>query len=278
MVTLMFRTWILFSFGLSVSSVFSQTSERDSSATTSHPIAADEWDRPELPRITLLVWNVAKRVAARDELTGYAKGCDIICLQEYVPGIQAGDVPHSEFASSFRSWFSGKSTGVCTISQQPHVGSMAIRSRWREGYILTPKMTLVSTHAFGESRLMVVNLHGMNFQPFFTYMLRQQLFQIAESVEQHKGPVIVCGDFNTWSRRRQQLVDVALSDCQQVDFPKHEHRKTADWFVSLVGGNPTLPLDHVYTRGIRVVDPPKVLVTKHSDHAPLKVTLELATP
>lgn len=229
-------------------------------------------------RITLLVWNVAKQVAVREELADYAEQCDIVCLQEYVPGLIDEDLGHAEFAPSYQSWFSGIATGVCTVSKHPHTGADALRSPWREGFFLTPKMTLISTHVLGETQLMVVNLHGMNFQPYMTFMLRQQLQEVATRVERHMGPVIVCGDFNTWSHPRQRLVESTLSDCRRVEFPEHPQRKTGEWIVSLVGGDPTLPLDHVYTRGVEVVAKPKILATKHSDHAPLQVTLKVTNP
>jgi endonuclease/exonuclease/phosphatase (EEP) superfamily protein YafD len=236
-------------------------------------------NKPELPKVstkfTLLVWNVAKQATVREELATYAETCDIVCLQEYVPGIVDKDAGHTEFARSYQSWFSGIATGVCTVSKHPHAGADALRSPWREGFVLTPKMTLVSIHKLGEHQLMVVNLHGMNFEPYLTFMLRQQLQQIAKRVQQHMGPVVVCGDFNTWSQRRQELVEDSLDDCRRVEFPKHPQRKTGEWIVSYVGGDPTLPLDHVYTRGIQVVAKPKILPTKHSDHAPLKVTLQV---
>lgn len=232
----------------------------------------------KMPEVKLLVWNVAKQVAAREELREHFHEVDIVCLQEFVPEIapvvadSATPPVHQEFAASFTSWFSGVPTGVCTLSRHRPITTDALRSPFREGYLLTPKMALVSTHVIGGQPWMVVNLHGLNFQPVFTFMLQRQLQPIAERVKRHRGPVVVCGDFNTWSHRRLQVVGDLLEGCQAVSFPEHPQRKTGDWIVTVVGGNPQLPLDHVYTRGVEVLSP-EVLPTDHSDHAPLRVTL-----
>ena len=225
--------------------------------------------------IRMLCWNLAKRPGARAELEGHLGENDLVCVQEIKPSMLP-EVPGSaHFARSFRPLGKGAEfNGVATLSRaEAHEHSItAIPARWKEGWMVTPKMALATEYAMGDQNLLVVNVHALNFQPIFKYMLKDQMERIAERILQHEGPAVVCGDFNTWRRDRMELVNRLLHDFTAIPFHDSEHRATPHWSASLFMGDREMPLDHVFIRDLDFRDP-RVLPSSHSDHGPLSVHL-----
>jgi endonuclease/exonuclease/phosphatase (EEP) superfamily protein YafD len=225
--------------------------------------------------IRMLCWNLAKRPGARAELAGHLDENDLICVQEIKPSMLPELPGSAHFARSFRPL--GKRAefnGVATLSRaEAHGHSItAIPARWKEGWLVTPKMALATEYAFGDQTLLVVNVHALNFQPIFKYMLKDQMQRIAERILEHTGPAVVCGDFNTWRRDRMALVHNLLHDFTPIPFDDSEHRKTSHWAASLFLGDRALPLDHIFIRDLDYRDM-RVLPSAHSDHGPLSVRL-----
>ncbi|MFT5200093.1 MAG: endonuclease/exonuclease/phosphatase (EEP) superfamily protein YafD [Planctomycetota bacterium] len=225
--------------------------------------------------IRMLCWNLAKRPGARAELEGHLGENDLICVQEIKPSMLPESHGSAHFARSFRHLGrESEFNGVATLSRaEAHEPSItAIPSRWKEGWLVTPKMALATEYAMGDQTLLVVNVHALNFQPIFKYMLKDQMQRIAERILLHKGPAIVCGDFNTWRQDRLQLVHNLLHDFTAIPFQNSEHRKTPHWAASLFMGDRDMPLDHIFIRDLEFRDP-RVLSSTHSDHGPLSVHL-----
>ena len=75
------------------------------------------------------------------------------------------------------------------------------------------KATSITEYALSatEQTLVVVNIHAVNFS-MGTGAYRQQFEQVREVLRDHDGPIILSGDFNTWRRKREQVVeDVAIN-------------------------------------------------------------------
>ena len=137
---------------------------------------------------------------------------------------------------------------------------------------MTPKMSLMTTYPLQQTELLVANVHALNFQPVFTYMLSWQLERIREHVSAHDGPVIVCGDFNTWREDRLSIVRTMFSDFEVVTFSPDDRSRGGGF--AIIVGNPSLALDHVFVKGFEIVDS-EVLLLESSDHRPLVVRLRL---
>ena len=135
---------------------------------------------------------------------------------------------------------------------------------------MTPKMSLLTTYLLRQTELLVANVHALNFQPILTYMLTSQLRQIKEHVSAHEGPVIVCGDFNTWREDRLSIVRTMFNDFEAVTFSP-DARSRGGVFARFAG-NASLALDHVFVKGLEIVDS-EVLLLESSDHRPLVVRL-----
>ena len=131
------------------------------------------------PAFSLVTWNVGKGRYAQDkkttatDLAALLDLHDIGCIQEFVPSLapQAKGV----FARSHQWWFGEEPSGVASISNAEPTSVRAIPSTWSEGWIVTPKMSLLTTYPYQQTQLLVANVHALNFQPVFTYMLSSQL-------------------------------------------------------------------------------------------------------
>ncbi len=225
--------------------------------------------------VRLVSWNLAKRLANRQPLSLLTANADIVCVQEATPEILPVEACSVHFAESFRVRSQGgQSHGVATLARAHPVeqGSHAISSRWREGWVMTPKMVLSTEFDLDGARLLVINVHAYNFQPVFKYMLRDQFERIHHWVQAHRGPAVVCGDFNTWRADRFRLVQRFLEGFDPVEFEPSVHRKGAHWSSSLAFGSSKHPLDHVFVRGL-TYDLAEVLPRHASDHGALAVHL-----
>ena len=225
--------------------------------------------------LRLVSWNLAKRPLNETPLAELAGQTDILCVQEATPELLPLEGNTVHFAESFRTpGQAGQSHGLATLARAHPLaeGSHVIHSRWKEGWVMTPKMVLSSEFDLGATRLLIINVHAYNFQPVFKYMLRDQFERIARRVDEHVGPAVVCGDFNTWRRDRFELVQRFLPDFDPVQFAPSPHRKCAHWSSSLALGSPQLALDHVFVRGMEWSNA-HVLPCFHSDHGALAVQL-----
>jgi endonuclease/exonuclease/phosphatase (EEP) superfamily protein YafD len=146
--------------------------------------------------------------------------------------------------------------------------------------VITPKVSLITEYPLPNGKtLLAVNVHLLNFESWEPFMLRSQLEDLERVMAQHEGPMIMAGDFNTWSEVRLALVDDLARKLQLEEitgFPSG--RKTGDLDSALLhwvfGVQPELPLDRVYSRGFEAVSV-KVLPNDSSDHRPVLVTLNL---
>jgi len=218
--------------------------------------------------IRLFSWNVQKNAGADllTELARLAQGADLILLQEATRGMFAmsglRDRYHRAFSPGYRS--STVDSGVVTASRTPPLTQCSFENI--EPWIRSPKATNVTQYALGnrDGTLLVVNLHLINFTVGVSDM-KAQLNEALRVIEGHQGPVIVSGDFNTWSRRREKTVTDALARLRltpvgyQTDLRKRVFGRA---------------LDHVYVRGIEIVDGTSHAV-RSSDHNPISVLLRL---
>jgi endonuclease/exonuclease/phosphatase (EEP) superfamily protein YafD len=133
-----------------------------------------------------------------------------------------------------------------------------------EPWLGTPKATGIATYRLTNSdvNLLVINIHGINFT-IGTAQLEHQLQQLDELISMYQGPVILAGDFNTWKKRRSELLGsfVQQLDMEAVEFP-NDQRVTAF-------GN---TLDHMFVRNLSPVSA-DTLAVDTSDHNPMSVEL-----
>ena len=237
--------------------------------------------------ITIVNWNAQKGAnpqfksdLARLVIAGRP---DFVFLQEARADLLQTKRIGGYFASSWSyPWPNGKTIGLLTLSYVPPVRIQPVPSKYREFFITAPKLSLVTEYPLTNGqRLLAVNVHLLAFERWSTAGIRSQLDDLEAVMQEHDGPIVLVGDFNTWSQKRLDLVQAVvekLNLTEVIDFPAG--RKTGDKKTSflnwLFGIDKELPLDRVYYRGF-ADHSAKVLTYDSSDHRAVQVILVLDT-
>lgn len=252
---------------------------------------------PASARVNVLSWNVAK--GARGAVTGEIarlvedEQIDVVCLQEGTLSL-APSLPGygAWFGPSFEPlvplpFFGSEPTGVLTLARSPARELRMHRSRDRELGLFTPKAALVTAHRVGRhgserfETLLVVNVHALAFTGLSP--VGRQVEALAEEIGRHSGPVVVCGDFNTWSEERERRLVERFTKLGLVEIPFDVERTTATfWLLDRT------PLDRIFFRGLepgvaavgRASARPEGRVVPgvwSSDHRPLVARLRCCT-
>lgn len=230
-------------------------------------------DIPVLPKalddeLEIISWNIQKTSNQnwQQDLTALSGSASLIFIQEAVlKGDISKSIPaglHSEFAPGYRR--GNLQTGVMTFSASSP--TVACELSINEPWLRTPKATSIVRYRLAEreENLLVVNLHAVNFA-FGLKSYRKQFAALNEYLEEHPGPVILAGDLNTWSNKREQWVkDFMVRHGMSPVLFEPDHR-------SKVFGK---ALDHIYVRGLETQSAEAIKVDS-SDHNPLKVRLRL---
>jgi len=246
-----------------------------SSYQTNHPSATCD---PEA--ITVLSWNIYKtrKQNAIADLRQFSHQHDLLILQE----AHLGDELEEIFAENNLHWtmntafmYRKKATGVLIASRVKAVDSYGLR--YREPLIRLPKTTLINYYPVANCRqtLLVANIHSINFT-LGTTVYNRQLHELITVISQHDGPVIVAGDFNSWSRARLFLLQTmqkklhlhTLDENTNMDKQSSHYGRQ---YKTRVFGN---ELDHIFYRGLEPVHK-KIWPVDSSDHNPIQVCFRL---
>jgi endonuclease/exonuclease/phosphatase (EEP) superfamily protein YafD len=254
----------------------------DATQVASHPVAiasedcstlldhqlASQNQRLNAGAIRLLNWNAHKHmdVGMQNDLMALTANTDLILLQEAVP--EYGDLLQIEpslnriYAPGY-NW-GGLTTGVITASKVAPLAHCRIMSR--EPWLGSPKAINMTRYGLtGTSdTLLVVNVHLINFT-FGTSAIQEQLDAISVWVNLHEGPVIISGDFNTWSKSRAAAVSEAMQELGLTSVNYASDQRTR------IFGN---AVDHLFVREISAESATTVTVSS-SDHNPITVELSL---
>ena len=217
-------------------------------------------------RLEILSWNIQKasNQGWQEDLARFGEGVQLAFIQEAAleaPLVETIDsTEYRSFAQGYTT--ANKSTGVMTLSSS--APSISCNYQSVEPWLGTPKATGVTYHKVAGlvHPLLAVNLHAVNFA-MGVKEYRDQIHTIKSLLISHEGPIIVAGDLNTWSERRQQLVDefMLTHGLQPVVF-------TPDLRTRVFGR----ALDHVYVRGLEA-EQAEVIEVETSDHNALRMSL-----
>ena len=176
--------------------------------------AAFERDALDPRAIRIISWNIHKQADAgwlRD-LRRFAAQSDVVLLQEAVldpPIRRLIDGEGFEWAMGSSFEFAGADIGVMTASRVAPLDVCTLRAD--EPLLHIPKSAVVARYALaGRARtLAVANVHAINFSVSLD-AYRSQFAAVADALREHRGPLIVAGDLNTWSAGRSAVLrDVA---------------------------------------------------------------------
>lgn len=226
----------------------------------------------EMPRYALnpehlhvVSWNIAKGrngdwQADLQHLTHHA---DLALIQEArLEHVMHQVMPDScwAFAPGFQR--RNHTTGVMTIARAETIERRS--HSHREPLTMLPKAALVTEYRLLDraDTLKVANVHAINFTPG-TGFFRRQLAAVILPLAQHRGPLILSGDFNTWHGKRLGVLHELVEQLGMHSVAyEQDHRMCAFGFA----------LDHVFVRDLHI----KTCAVNRvysSDHNPISVVL-----
>ena len=216
--------------------------------------------------IRILSWNTQKHGddSLHDDLTRFSYNADLILLQEalvdvdhlnrldvglywnFAPGYIKGDI----------------ATGVMTASKVAPLGYCKLVSV--EPWLGSPKATSITRYALEgrDETLLVINIHIINFT-LGTAAVEKQLAEALHFVGDHNGPMIMSGDFNTWSDERKELVTKVVQQLDMTEVPMIKDERTR------IFGQ---PVDFIFVRGMERATA-KSRIIDSSDHNPIAAVL-----
>ncbi|MCA1786061.1 MAG: endonuclease/exonuclease/phosphatase family protein, partial [Desulfobacteraceae bacterium] len=150
--------------------------------------------------------------------------------------------------------------GVLTAATADIHSKTDVMSLARETMISTQKNALMTRYWLGSGDLLlVVNIHAVNFTSRAWY--QWEFSRLLKTLQHHRGPLILAGDFNCWNRSRQRIVnDLARS----LTLRQARPRRTR--FVKHFFG---FELDRIYYRHLHLLHMDALENRVFSDHNPL---------
>ena len=225
---------------------------------------------PALPdTFSLLCWNVHKEMGKPAFTEAFEtllsqKRPELVLLQEAVldrntPAL----LPAYDFSVAVNIDLRQRQFGVLTAARCPILETTGLKTQRREMHFATRKSLLITTHPFADgTQLNAVNLHAINFVSAASFV--QEIERLGETLRLREGPLIVTGDFNTWSRKRMEYLErfARAVGLTPAAFANGHHIKRRF----------SKPLDHLYFRGLELVGAEAVDTGKVSDHNPILAT------
>lgn len=214
----------------------------------------------------VMVWNIYKGDMDDFEadIKRLAPTYDLLMIQEAVTTKMDIFNSMKGFDYSFGVSFGytrheGKFTGTMIGSKVVPTKAWMARTKELEPVVRTPKALTMSTFSLEGSskKLLLVNIHGLNVTGHAAYESHLAL-SIAQ-MKGHTGPIIFAGDFNTRTDKRLKVTRERLGALgfQEMTFRNDERMR------GKLGGK---ILDHVFTKGLEIIDSEVLGHLESSDH------------
>mgnify|MGYP005994722347 CR=1 FL=1 len=226
------------------------------------------------PEIDVLIWNVfkCKKKGWQEDFISLCRDKDLILLQEAIANspldthFKKSTKYQWIMARSFRDLRTNLETGIKTGSTVAAQTKMIMASLHSEPFSKTKKMLLSTIYPLSgrQDSLLVINAHIINFVSFIKF--KAHLDSISVVLEQHNGPVLLAGDFNTWNRKRLKYFNALALSFSLTEVGLTRKPKMIHLFQHL---------DHIYCKGFDIVDAKVLTNIRSSDHHPLHLTLQL---
>jgi len=219
--------------------------------------------------ISLLNWNTFKGSKKNwgTDLQRLIQGKDIVTLQEALLDEElhkALDIQNLYWALTTAFIYKKSKVGVLTAARVNPNKLCSLSTN--EPIIRLPKTLLMSKYPLlGRSdELLVVNIHSVNFT-FDIDKYKKQIQTLQKVIQKHQGPMIIAGDFNSWSKQRMQVLKQFRQSLSLTKLPEQNHTRTR------VFGN---VIDHIFYRGLLPINI-ETFEVNSSDHNPITVTFSV---
>lgn len=220
-------------------------------------------------QFTLVNWNIYKQQndGWQSQLQTFLNKADLLTLQEVKYSSKFNSLLKQNNFSNLQNvafYYHGQAYGVSNLSHTQ--AQQVCGTSYKEPWIRVAKSVLASSYKVQGSKqpLLLINVHGINFT-FTATPLQEQLNPYIKLIKQHQGPVIISGDFNTWSSAKMAMLNEQLNKLglNAVSLSE-DYRKTAF----------SKPLDHIFYRDLNMISATTVQ-TEASDHAAMIVTFSI---
>ena len=218
----------------------------------------------------VLNWNSYKgsNTIWQEEFERLSSLSDLVVLQEgYLTDDLQDLLNKKQYSWDIAKAFTYKDiyTGVLTASKVKPDFLCSFRAP--EPLSGIPKTVLITRYPLSgtDEYLVIANIHMINFS-FDLVDYRAQLEKAVEVVSQHRGPLIISGDFNSWNKTRRKLLAHIMQELgvKEVVFD-------IDQRATFMGQQ----VDHIFYRKLVPLEALTEKVTT-SDHNPMLVTFRLA--
>ena len=217
----------------------------------------------------MLCWNVHKNNQKDPGFQSFLhkeverRGIDIILFQEASfrnnNHFELADFSYDAAANlEFRREF----YGVLTASKMESSYAKAYLSEGRESVLGPHKSLLLSNYLFEDgSSLLILNVHAINFRENQRYT--KELERFLDLLKEHKGPMILAGDFNSWNKQRMDKLQKVAQRLSLTTVPFEKTGKVKSFMGKA--------LDFVFYRELELLEAEVMDEHKLSDHNPLFV-------
>ncbi len=215
----------------------------------------------------VLCWNIHKKNTVHSKFYPYLENfikehnVDFLLLQE----ASFRDKKHCvlsdfSFDAAANLEIKGNFYGVLSASRVESEKALAYLSEAKESFIGTHKSLLVSLYPFKDgSKLLILNVHAINFRETGRY--NKEMERFLTLIQEHEGPMIIAGDFNTWNKKRMLKLYEVGEKLSLKMVPFQESDKVKSFF-----GN---HLDFIFYRGVELITYKVDKTHGISDHNPL---------
>ena len=219
--------------------------------------------------ISFLNWNIYKGNGERwqDDLSAFVVNHHLMAIQEAsLSKEMARFLLKHDLSWIMNTAFHSKdiATGVMNIASTHAIYSCGFKVS--EPFFRVPKATLVTYYFIegSEEILLLANIHGINFT-FGIDSYRNQLNKLTDAIKHHDGPMIVAGDFNSWSNSRMLVVNelVETLELSKLEYPVNNKTHVFGKSIDHVFYRQLIPLKH------------QVRQVSSSDHNPISVKFKL---
>lgn len=225
-------------------------------------------------RFSILSWNIQKKNKNKRTIEHLHHFHSQYPNHIYLFQEAKRPVPEGFFIPNYESVFSAnvqmkrRSYGLLTVSCCcNYLDALVLVSDNSEFLINTYKCTLINQYRLANDQiLLVANVHAINFKDYRTFA--HEIAEITAELANHKGPMIIAGDFNTWNIKRYQTLNMMkrVLRLKHIRFSARAHIKT---FAKL-------PLDHMFYRDLDLLSASVHNHKQISDHNPLRATFHIS--
>jgi endonuclease/exonuclease/phosphatase (EEP) superfamily protein YafD len=215
-------------------------------------------------------WNIRKGKAEKwnDDFVKICRNTDILILQEaYLSDNLKKMLRQEDLQWDLAMAFTYQKIEAGVLTAAKATPNLVCSLSDKEPITRIPKSTLVTRYPISgkHQELLVANIHAINFTLGYG-AFKKQCDRLESMLAGHQGPMIMAGDFNTWSKGRMSHVNAMAIrlELSPVFFNEDLKSKFFGHYV-----------DHVFYRGLEKINATTLTVAT-SDHNPLTVVFKLA--